>query len=115
MSHLRRRNAPFPPTTSSWLLDRWEGPGGDEPLPEDTEAAHRFARAAYYSSRLPQPSSQLEAVAGMFSVIRNAAQTFRIPNPGKPDASQTIWQTVTDLTNAATGIWSPRFCGQFAS
>lgn len=51
----------------------------------------------------------------MFSVIRNAAQTFRIPNPGKPDASQTIWQTVTDLTNAATGIWSPRFCGQFAS
>ena len=35
----------------------------------------------------------------MFSVIRNAAQPFRIPDPGKPDASQTIWQTVLDLTN----------------
>ncbi len=35
----------------------------------------------------------------MFSVIRNAAQPFRIPDPGKPDASQTIWQVVLDLTN----------------
>ncbi len=50
-------------------------------------------------SRLPQPASQVEAIAGMFSVIRNAAQPFRIPDPGKPDASQTIWQVVLDLTN----------------
>lgn len=35
----------------------------------------------------------------MFSVIRNAAQPFREPDPGKPDASQTIWQIVADLTN----------------
>ena len=81
------------------LLKRWEGLGGDQPLPGDTQAEHRFARAAYYSSRLPKPSSQLESIASMFSVIRNAAQPFRIPDPGKPDASQTIWQTVSDLTN----------------
>ncbi|AQA02390.1 choloylglycine hydrolase [Mycobacterium sp. MS1601] len=81
------------------LLKQWEGLGGDLPLPGDTVAEHRFARAAYYVSRLPQPASQLEAVAGMFSVIRNAAQPFRIPDPGKPDASQTIWQVVLDLTN----------------
>ena len=81
------------------LLRRWEGLGGDQPLPGDTEAEHRFARAAYYSGRLPQPKSKVEAIAGMFSVIRNAAQPFRLPDPGKPDASQTIWQTVTDLTN----------------
>ena len=35
----------------------------------------------------------------MFSIIRNAAQPFRTPEPGKPDASQTIWQVVLDLTN----------------
>ena len=35
----------------------------------------------------------------MFSVMRNTAQPFRIPDPGKPDASQTIWQVVVDLTN----------------
>ncbi|MEE3851372.1 linear amide C-N hydrolase [Gordonia sp. LSe1-13] len=81
------------------LLTRWEGLGGDQPLPGDTEAEHRFARAAYYSRRLPQPATQSEAVASMFSVIRNAAQPFRLPDAGKPDASQTIWQTVTDLTN----------------
>ncbi|NKY54454.1 linear amide C-N hydrolase [Nocardia vermiculata] len=80
------------------LLARWEGLGGDQPLPGDTQAEHRFARAAYYSARLPQPNSRVEAIAGMFSVIRNAAQPFRIPDPGKPDASQTIWQVVLDLT-----------------
>ncbi|MCB0830863.1 MAG: linear amide C-N hydrolase, partial [Solirubrobacterales bacterium] len=59
----------------------------------------RFARASYYVGRLQQPKTQLEALAAMFSVIRNAAQPFRSPDPGKPDASQTIWQTVSDLTN----------------
>ncbi|MEP9395702.1 linear amide C-N hydrolase [Gordonia sp. VNQ95] len=81
------------------LLGRWEGLGGDQLLPGDTMAEHRFARAAFYATRLPQPKSQLESIASMFSVIRNAAQPFRIPDPGKPDASQTIWQVVLDLTN----------------
>lgn len=80
-------------------LERVEGFGGDLPLPGTTDAADRFARASYYSSRLPEPKSQVEAIAGMFSVIRNAAQPFRVPDPDKPFASQTIWQTVTDLTN----------------
>src|SRR5699024_6416212 len=72
------------------LLKRWEGLGGDQPLPGDTLAEHRFARAAYYVDRLPRPETELEAIAGMFSVIRNAAQPFRIPDEGRPDASQTI-------------------------
>jgi penicillin V acylase-like amidase (Ntn superfamily) len=81
------------------LLEQIEGFGGDKPLPGSTLAADRFARAAYYVGRLARPTSQLEAIAAMFSVIRNAAQPFRIPDPGKPEASQTIWQTVADLTN----------------
>lgn len=81
------------------LVKTIEGLGGDRPLPGSTLATDRFARASYYVNRLAQPKSQLEAIAGMFSVIRNAAQPFRVPDPGKPDASQTIWQTVSDLTN----------------
>lgn len=81
------------------LVKQYEGLGGDAPLPGTNLATDRFARASYYASRLQQPRTQLEAIAAMFSVIRNAAQPFRIPDPGKPDASQTIWQTVSDLTN----------------
>ncbi len=81
------------------LLKQVEGFGGEQPLPGTTDARDRFARAAYYVRRLPEPKSQAEAIAGMFSVIRNAAQPFRLPDPDKPFASQTIWQTVTDLTN----------------
>lgn len=81
------------------LVKTISGLGGDQPIPGSTLASDRFARAAYYVSRLDQPQTQLQAVAAMFSVIRNVAQPFRIPDPGKPDASQTLWQTVSDLTN----------------
>jgi penicillin V acylase-like amidase (Ntn superfamily) len=81
------------------LVGQFDGLGGDKPLPGSTLAADRFARATYYVGRLSEPKTQLEAIAAMFSVMRNAAQPFRIPDPGKPDASQTIWQTVCDLTN----------------
>lgn len=81
------------------LVKAFTGLGGSEPLPGSTEAADRFARATYYAGRLPAPAGQVEAIASMFSVIRNAAQPFRIPDPGKPEASQTIWQVVLDLTN----------------
>jgi len=80
------------------LLTRIDSFGGDLPLPGTTLAADRFARASYYVERLPQPATQVEAIASMFSLIRNAAQPFRLPDPGKPDASQTIWQVVADLT-----------------
>lgn len=75
------------------------GLGGDQPIPGSTLASDRFARASCYVSRLERPKTELQAVAGMFSVIRNAAQPFRAPDPGKPEASQTLWQTVSDPTN----------------
>ncbi|MGF2945731.1 linear amide C-N hydrolase [Mycobacterium sp. Lab-001] len=81
------------------LVKNFEGLGGAKPLPGSTLASDRFARASFYAGRLPEPSNQVEAIASMFSVIRNAAQPFRVPDPGKPDASQTIWQVVLDLTN----------------
>ncbi|MCV7227699.1 linear amide C-N hydrolase [Mycolicibacterium komossense] len=81
------------------LLKQFEGFGGTDTLPGTTLASDRFARARYYSARLPKSDGPVAAVAGMLSVIRNAAQPFRIPDPGKPEVSQTIWQTVADLTN----------------
>ena len=81
------------------LVKQIEGLGGDKQLPGSTLASDRFARASFYVEHQVQPKSQLDAIAAMFSIIRNAAQPFRTPEPGKPDASQTIWQVVLDLTN----------------
>ena len=81
------------------LLREIEGLGGSKPLPGGTDADQRFARAAYYLARLPAPHSSTEAVASLLSVMRNAAQPFRTPDPDKPYASQTQWRTVADLTN----------------
>lgn len=81
------------------LVKEIDGLGGDKPLPGSTLASDRFARASYYIEHQVQPKSQLQAMAAMFSIIRNAAQPFRTPEQGKPDASQTIWQVVADLTN----------------
>ena len=72
------------------LVREIEGLGGDRPLPGSTLATDRFARALYYVERQMPPKSQLQAMAAMFSIIRNVAQPFRTPEPGKPDASQTI-------------------------
>ncbi|MCK8478335.1 linear amide C-N hydrolase [Microbacterium sp. SSW1-7] len=81
------------------LVKHVEGLGGDKPLPGSTLASDRFARASFYVAHQKQPQTQIEAISAMFSIIRNAAQPFRTPEPGKPDASQTIWQVVLDLTN----------------
>lgn len=78
------------------LLKQVEGFGGDKPLPGTTLAADRFARAAYYVGRLPKPASQVEAIAGMLSVIRNTAQPFRIPirtNRMRPRPCGRRWPT----------------------
>ncbi len=39
---------------------------------------------------------------GIFSVIRNAAQLFRVPDSDEPDARQTIWADLTDKRYGST-------------
>jgi penicillin V acylase-like amidase (Ntn superfamily) len=80
-------------------LRRYEGFGGDQPLPGTTEPADRFVRASYYLEHLPPPSSRPAAVAELLSVMRNAAQPFGVADPSRPNVSSTIWRTVCDLTN----------------
>ncbi|WP_374833360.1 linear amide C-N hydrolase [Paenochrobactrum pullorum] len=81
------------------ILKEINGFGGSQPLPGSTKATDRFARASYYVSRLPEAKNQVQAVASMLSIMRNTAQPFRIPDPEAPEASQTLWQTIIDLTN----------------
>lgn len=78
---------------------QYDGFGGDKPLPGTTQANDRFVRASYYLKHLKQPKDTLEAVAGIISVLRNAAQPFGTPDPDQPNISPTIWRTVIDHTN----------------
>lgn len=81
------------------LVKQFQGLGGTEALPGTTEAKDRFARASYYIGQQVQPKNQTEAIAAMFSIIRNTAQPFREPDATHPEQSKTIWQVVLDHTN----------------
>ncbi|MFF8691598.1 linear amide C-N hydrolase [Streptomyces sp. NPDC015144] len=80
------------------LQKRYEGLGGDQPLPGGVDSPDRFARAAYYSAQLPATSDAREATAYMFSVIRNASAPFGTADEVRPNISTTRWRTVADLT-----------------
>ena len=82
------------------LLKQYDGLGGKKPLPGSAEADDRFVRAAYYLTKLPEkPSSYQEAVAGVLSVLRNAATPIGYNDPKAPNVSATQWRTISDLTN----------------
>jgi len=81
------------------LLQRYQGLGGDAPLPGGTESPDRFARAAFYSTRLPQTTDPREAVTYVFSVMRNASAPYGVADESRPNVSTTRWRTVADMTN----------------
>ena len=81
------------------LLQQYRGLGGEQPLPGGTDSPDRFARAAFYSARLPETADAREAATFVFSVIRNASAPYGTADPVRPNVSTTRWRTVTDLTN----------------
>ena len=58
----------------------------------------RFQRAAYFSSMLPEPKTEREAVAGVLAIARNVSVPFGAPYKGF-GIYNTEYRTVTDLTN----------------
>ncbi|MCX5750449.1 MAG: linear amide C-N hydrolase [Candidatus Saganbacteria bacterium] len=81
-------------------LKQYDGFGGSKPLPGTTKPQDRFVRAAYYLKYLPKPHDLREALAGVFSIMRNISQPFHIAfDPKHPSSSATIWRVVADLTN----------------
>ena len=82
------------------LAKQYTGLGGDKPLPGGSQSQERYARGAYYLNLLPEkPGTYQEAVANVFSVIRNMSTPWGVSDPSKPNIAPTLWRTVCDLTN----------------
>lgn len=77
----------------------WKEVGGREMLPGTNRAADRFARASYYINASTQTADAREAVATVFSVIRNCSVPRGVQHATAANLSTTIWRTVTDQKN----------------
>lgn len=81
-------------------LKQYQGFGGDKYLPGSGLAADRFVRATYYSSNLPPPRTERQAVGNIWSVMHNVAAPFGTrPTPNSPNLSATQWIVVADMTH----------------
>ncbi len=85
-------------------LKKYKGFGGTNQLPGSNLAADRFVRGAYYLQGLPKATNSQEAVAYIFSVMRNVSQPFGEVNMealrrGDPHNSPTRWRTAINLTD----------------
>ena len=61
--------------------------------------ADRFARASFYINAAQQSADPREAVASVFSVMRNVSVPRGIGTPDQPNISSAIWRTVADQKN----------------
>lgn len=81
------------------LNNYWQQIGGTTMLPGTNRAVDRFVRASFYINAIPQTADPLEAIASVFSVIRNASVPLGISTPDRPEIASTIWRTVSDQKN----------------
>lgn len=81
------------------LDDYWDQIGGLVMLPGTNRASDRFVRASFYINALPQTSDYRQAVAGVFSVMRNVSVPLGISVPSQPNIASTRWRTVADQKN----------------
>ena len=86
-------------STLHLAISYWQQIGGLVMLPGTNRAADRFVRASFYINVIPQTDNQREAVAGVFSVIRNVSVPLGISTPAQPNISSTRWRTVADQKN----------------
>lgn len=76
----------------------FSNPSSDTALPGNVKAADRFQRAAYFTSLLPKPKNEKEAVASVFAIARNVSVPFGAPYPGF-GIYNTEYRTVMNLTD----------------
>ncbi len=81
------------------LNAKWDGVDKNSDLPGSIQSEDRFVRASYYLSRLPQTTDERQAVAGVFSVMRNVSVPWGVGDPEHPNLSPTYWRSVADSTN----------------
>lgn len=76
--------------------------GGTLSMPGDVDSLSRFVRASSYLKTLPKPKDNIEAIAGVLSVIRTVMVPFgAVDTSGNKteDAWPTRWVSISDLTN----------------
>lgn len=78
------------------LNEYWKQIGGTVMLPGTNRASDRFARAHFYVNAIPKSEDPAEAIASVFSVIRNVSVPYGITTPDQPNISSTRWRTVAD-------------------
>ena len=81
------------------INEYWKDFDGAVMLPGTVRAADRFARASYYINACQQSADPREAVAAVFSVMRNVSVPRGIRKKGAPNVSATLWLTVADQKN----------------
>jgi penicillin V acylase-like amidase (Ntn superfamily) len=81
------------------LNEYWKQIGGIVMLPGTNRAADRFARASFSINAAQQSADAKEAVASVFSVMRNVSAPRGISTPNQPNVSSTIWRSVSDQRN----------------
>jgi penicillin V acylase-like amidase (Ntn superfamily) len=81
------------------INEYWKDFDGAVMLPGTVRAADRFARASYYINHSRQTADPREAVAVVFSVMRNVSVPRGIRKKDAPNLSSTIWRTVADQKN----------------
>jgi choloylglycine hydrolase len=74
----------------------WEDIGGTHLLPGTNRSSDRFVRASFYDSVLPATLSHVDALAGVFGIIRNCSVPMGISFPDSPEISTTQWRSVAD-------------------
>jgi choloylglycine hydrolase len=105
-----------PPFEQQLSLNKyWQTVGGSIMLPGTNRASDRFVRASYYINEAKQSATPREAVATVFSVMRNVSVPIGIKIPGQPNIADTLWLTVADhknkvyyyqSTNSPSIIWA---------
>lgn len=81
------------------INEYWREFDGAVMLPGTVRAADRFARASYYINACQQSADAREAVAAVFSVMRNVSVPQGIRKKDAPNLSSTLWRTVADQKN----------------
>ncbi len=77
----------------------WQQIGGLTMLPGTNRPVDRYVRASFYVNAMTKTADNLEAVAGAFSVIRNASVPLGLSMPEQPEIDETLWRTVIDHKN----------------
>lgn len=77
----------------------WKGRDGNTTLPGSHQSDDRFVRGSFYLGKLPATTNVRQAVAGVFSVMRNISVPWGSPDKDHPNIAPTYWRTVIDQTN----------------